>query len=463
MHVWHDRALDPTSSDWGRRQQYLEGARRKVEVYIIDVDGFPVNTDKEAQTYWQWLKPGALFDAPAYLDPSDMPADPKMVFDAWEREPLVEPEAAADTVKNLLDEANALREWTIPPRAHVDLRIGPFVSVELTEVGDEIYFVWRLPDSRYRQTSVSVRTQAFDDDMFLNPELHGPRAAVRLLMAALIRDFWVVEERHSIFDVRVERAPLASGKPKRAPRVIYLPHVRYTSGGMRLGRLSDGLQHSMRARHYVRPFFRKVERPSLLQLEIAQRHRISLPPGHTYVRGHYRGGGERQAVYRSRSALNLLYEIVSPPALNSAPIAEDWFAFERAIATLLENNLDFTILDRAVRGRGDQGVDILATKLVDGRVELWVVQCKHDADSNAVGPAIIRELLGSVMTVRHEDGQAVRGMLVTTGRITDDALKLAASHGVQTYDGIQLAAIYAAINREQAPQPPDVERYFESE
>jgi len=117
-------------------------------------------------------------------------------------------------------------------------------------------------------------------------------------------------------------------------------------------------------------------------------------------------------------------------------MAEDWFAFERAIATLLEHHLGFTIVDRGVCGRGDQGIDILATKVVGGRSELWVVQCKHYSD-NPVGPRIIRELLGSMTTVRHDEDQTVRAMLVTTGRITGDALKLAATQGVQTYDGTQ--------------------------
>jgi hypothetical protein len=308
----------------------------------------------------------------------------------------------------LLDEGNALRQWTIPPRAEVKLTVGPFVSVELTEVGDEVYFVWRALDGKYWRTNVSVRTQSFVNDVVAGPQSRSlmVRAGIRLLMAALIRDFWVVEERHRVFDVRVERIPRMTVSRKRNYRVIYLPRIRYTSGGMQLGRLSEALEHSARARHYVRPFFRMVQ-PSPLQQEIARRRGISLPPGYTYVRGHYRGGSARQTVYRSRSALNLLYEISTPPTLSgSHAMAEDWFAFERAIATLLEDNLGFTIVDRAVRGRGDHGIDILATKIVAGRTELWVIQCKHYADNNPVGPRIIRELLGSALTVGHDEDQS---------------------------------------------------------
>jgi hypothetical protein len=452
--IWHVRALGPKASKWGRVQEYFDGGQKTVETYPIDYAGFAIERDQDAENYWQHLKPHTLFDAPSYLDPWDMPTDPKAVFDAWEKEALeIEPTSAAQTVKNLIDEANALRRWTIPPRAHVDIRVGPFVGVELTEIADEVYFVWRTHDARYWLTSVGTRRQTFDNDMLGDPQTHGPRtqAAMRLLMAALIRDFWVVEERRAIFDIQHRRAPREGTQRRSRPQITYLPRVQYITGGLRLGQLSDGLQHSARARHYVRPFFRKAETPSALQIEIAKRHRISLPPGHTYVRGHYRGGGEDQRVYRSRSALSLLYGVVSPPRLNSTgPLAEDWFAFEQAIATLLENQLGFAVLHRAVRGRGDQGIDILATKAIQGRTDLWVVQCKHYSASNPIGPGVVRELLGAMGAVGHDDGQVVRGMLVTSGRITGDALKLAAAQGVQTYNGEQLLEIYAAVNRQAA-------------
>jgi hypothetical protein len=167
------------------------------------------------------------------------------------------------------------------------------------------------------------------------------------------------------------------------------------------------------------------------------------------VRGHYRGTGESQAIYRSRSALNLLYEI-APLSMNNADIeGSDWFAFEQATALLLEKYLNFTILDRAVRGRADHGVDILATKRTGDKLELWVVQCKHYRVDNPVRPRVIRELLGAMVMLPHDPDQVVRGMLITSGRFTGDALKLAAAEGIQTYAGDQLAAIYAAVNQEE--------------
>ena len=133
--VWNVQAWDPQVSDWGRRQHYIDGPRRTVGFYNIEVDGFSLSSDKEAQSYWQWLQRISLFDAPAYLDPSDMPVNPKMVFDAWASEVLeINLEEAAQTFKNLLDEANGLRQWTIPPRAEVNLKVGPFASTRAAAV-----------------------------------------------------------------------------------------------------------------------------------------------------------------------------------------------------------------------------------------------------------------------------------------------------------------------------------------
>jgi hypothetical protein len=84
------------------------------------------------------------------------------------------------------------------------------------------------------------------------------------------------------------------------------------------------------------------------QLEIAKNERITVPEGYTFVRAHYRGGDEDQRVYRSRSAMQLLFEAVSRPEIN--PEQDDWFEFERMTADLLHNHLGFTVISRAAKG-----------------------------------------------------------------------------------------------------------------
>ena len=133
------------------------------------------------------------------------------------------------------------------------------------------------------------------------------------------------------------------------------------------------------------------------------------------------------------------------------PLSDDWFEFERAIATLLGKHLGFAINHQAIRGKGDDGVDILATKDANGANELWLIQCKFYSKTNPVGPGVVREMLGAIADAICDESQIVRGMIVTTGRFTGDALRLAAKHGIQTTDGDDLSAICASINRRSLP------------
>ena len=172
---------------------------------------------------------------------------------------------------------------------------------------------------------------------------------MKLIMCALVRDFLVVEDRRKIFDVVRSRIALGATK-SRASRVVYLPRVRYIIDKKAPSRIIEGLDQGGRARHFVRAFFRKVEKPSPVQLEVARAERLTVPEGHTFVRAHYRGGGEAQKIYRSRSALQLLYQAVNRPSIG--PEQDDWFEFERMTAQLLENHLGFKVLSRATRGTG---------------------------------------------------------------------------------------------------------------
>ena len=129
-------------------------------------------------------------------------------------------------------------------------------------------------------------------------------------------------------------------------------------------------------------------------------------------------------------------------------MASNWFAFERAIAVLLEDHLGFTVRHKAVRGKGDAGIDILAEKTAGQVTEIWVVQCKFYAPRNEIGPSIVRELIGSMTDIPRDSTQPVRGMIVTTSCCTPDALRLAVKHGIQTVDGEDLNAICSAVNRQ---------------
>ncbi len=451
LEICHWMEVDISVSDAGRRQAYHDGAAQNLATWLIQPKQFPISRDEEASEYWRNRFPTLLFDGACYLDPGDMPASGNDIVSAWEKEQLtINPRQARKAAVLMLDEAAALRRWTIPPRAFVDVKVGPFVGVELTEMNDEVYFVWRTANYRYWLTSVGVRSRGFNNEDILPADRGGEQvtAVMETLMAALVRDFWVAEERRKIFDVKERRKPSGNGKHKAEQRYVYLPRIRYVSTGLRFDRLGEKLDHASRARHFVRPFLRKVENPSPAQLELAKREHVPMREGFTYVRGHFRGGAESQAIYRSRSAIHLLYDVVEPLLPVDEPsFAADWFGFERAIGALLDEHLGFEILHKAVRGRGDDGIDILAQKASGEAVDLWLVQCKFYAPNNGVGPAIVRELIGSMTDARQDATQVVRGMIVTTSSFSGDALRLAVKHGIQTIGGDELIAICSSVNR----------------
>ena len=174
-----------------------------------------------------------------------------------------------------------------------------------------------------------------------------------------------------------------------------------------------------------------------------------VPAGHTYVRGHYRGVERThgQKVYRSRSAMGLLFEQVEDLPQQRERALTDWFVFEQTVGVLLEKSFGFTIKHRSTRGKADYGIDILATKRNRDIQELWVVQCKCYKSSNSIGPNHIRELLGAMADLNKDEQTTVRGMLVTTSRFSGEALRLALKHAIYCVSGDDLASIFDAINK----------------
>lgn len=92
------------------------------------------------------------------------------------------------------------------------------------------------------------------------------------------------------------------------------------------------------------------------------------------------------------------------------------------------------------QGGADGGVDLVLRR--DGAKTL--VQCKHWR-AQKVGVTVVRELAG-VMAVQ----RAAAGVVVTSGRFTDEARAFAAAAGVELVDGRALPAL---LGRVPAPEP----------
>ncbi|HPP54081.1 MAG TPA: restriction endonuclease, partial [Thermoguttaceae bacterium] len=107
--------------------------------------------------------------------------------------------------------------------------------------------------------------------------------------------------------------------------------------------------------------------------------------------------------------------------------------FEKIVCEVFRQALGYPNA-RVVGGASDRGIDIEATKVVAGRCERIVVQCKR---MEQVGPQYARELLG----VLAADPSLTKGYLVTSGELSAQCQEeIRKSQGrLEGITGIQLA------------------------
>ena len=110
-------------------------------------------------------------------------------------------------------------------------------------------------------------------------------------------------------------------------------------------------------------------------------------------------------------------------------VFEDWVAARF-------RNLGYSV--KTAGAQGDHGVDLVAEK----PGELAVIQCKN-YKSWSVGEPILRDLFGAM----HDFG-ADRAYLVTTGRLTQPAIKWAEGKPIEIWDGERVAR----LSKEMASQ-----------
>jgi restriction system protein len=119
----------------------------------------------------------------------------------------------------------------------------------------------------------------------------------------------------------------------------------------------------------------------------------------------------------------------------------DWSAFEALLGEAYRRK-GYRVVETG-RGGADGGIDLALTR--DGALTL--VQCKH-WKARQVGVTVVRELLG-VMTAR----KAAAGIVVTSGRYTDEAQRFARESGVELVDGTALQVMLAEARRSGPPSP----------
>jgi Holliday junction resolvase len=348
-------------------------------------------------------------------------------------------------VNDLLCEAVALKQWTIPFGAYVQIDIGEIKAVKLFEIGKYVacvlvdesghyFLVWVDPYSQGVQFThmldivslAGVRDRLeFEGD--IKTKLEQPQQypgnvlprllmGIKILLAAIIRDFWVVEERQRVFGVAVKTkkaARLRSDWGKKS--VVYIPRIRYVGD---IQKRADELNYVTRRPHFVVGHLRKALQASERQIVLAREYGIVVPEGFTFVRPHRRGDKAQETIYRSRSALQCIRALKREHMETGS---DAWFTYELNVKNWLSSH-GFEVEHISSNRHGDGGVDIQAYK--EG--EHLLVQCKY-WQTEKIGPKVIREILGTLQTYP----KGARGVIVTSTELTEGARIKAIENGIQ--------------------------------
>jgi hypothetical protein len=420
---------------WGHeRVQYLDVLPREFPTWFDPVD------------FWSCQAEALPVNLGATVSGCDVPLDLRFESPTWTTMPvaedLVEVNSSADA---LLDEATAHKKWSIPPGAILQIPVGPFLTFQCWEVDHEVFFVARSPRGEYALLFMNTRDRRlhFGARRLLQdfPRAELIEAAFKLLLAAAIRDFFVVEQRERVFEARTVKSLPGIPQRKEGPIVIYLPRVKYTATAD-VKRCTSDLGQTDRRAHFVRAHLRRAASADEHQLILAARYGFTVPQGYTFVRPHERGHVQRETIYRSRSALRSLYQEVVFDEAKARP--DGWFQFERDVRDVLRS-LGFEVEHVAASRRGDQGVDVYATKGTDLDEVNWIAQCKCFGPKRKVGPSTIRDLLGALGNYP----AGTRGMVVTTSTFTSGAVELASREGLRLIDGEEFQRLLADMQRQR--------------
>jgi|GEM_PF-5365323 len=390
----------------------------------------------DAKKFWENLPSVVALNVGDLVTASMLPADLASIIEQIKAIKIgCDRQEAETAIATMTEEANILYRWTIPWGARVQASIGPFTEIDFYSYADEISILLKTPDQHYRWAAFNLRTAAWNfEHVFTNrcgigcehiPDerrVDEIKLAIKLILASIVRDFVVIEERESTFAIRRDTTPRGRGIDDGNPRIIYIPRIRYVQSPDTKG-LVKGLEYESRRPHHVRAHQRRADAASPYQRILAERYGFRLEPGFTFVKPHQRGGiaPDREVIYRSRSAMQSLYGV---DASIESDGKSNWFQFERDVHDAMVH-AGFNVDHVASAKNGDAGVDVFAKN--KSGTEFWAIQCKCYAPKRKVGPAAIRELIGAL--AGYPPGTC--GMMVTTSGYSGGAVELAKQSGVE--------------------------------
>lgn len=424
----------------GLRRPWFDCRGEILTLKFIELD--PVKLGIRAQNYWTDLELSAPYDHGLFMTNDDIPASRQDIRQSLDVLALGDTtmDGARSLIRSLLAEAKEHRQWSVPWGARVKIRIGNFQYVDIYQMDSVFHCLLRDAGNRYALAllDISMYAAAMADGYF---DKEGNEASkiesvlvLGIILAGIIRDFVVVENRESIFGQLVRKG----SSPERRNAnpglsIIYLPLVHYTNVIHTKQAERAFLDFKPRAAHDVRAHLRKAGKASARQQIQAHKLGVIIPAGATYVCSHRRGqqaGQETRREYRSRSVTHMLFPGLKDVGSNKKMVR---FDFDRNIAQLMKY-LGLTVENIDASSSGDDGVNVLAFNSESD--EIWGIRCICFSPKHKVGVDTIRDLASSL----HHYPQGTKGMVVTTSSFTQDAVDEAQVHGFTLVDGAQFAA-----------------------
>ncbi len=181
---------------------------------------------------------------------------------------------------------------------------------------DHIYFSTRFGDNTISIGAMGFITgtdqiMAYNSDMIsqaihVNRIVNNEANFLFDLAGAVARDMFVCVERDRYYS-RSQSAGGRNREPRQRNRVTWLPRFKMNFHGETNHTAIMERVVSLSPCH-VSGHPRRCANPSQVQIDIARSLGIALGPGHTYVQEHERSGSEQRRLYKSRSAMQVLFE-----------------------------------------------------------------------------------------------------------------------------------------------------------
>jgi Holliday junction resolvase len=372
-------------------------------------------------------------------------------------------------VNDILAEATSLKQWTIPFGAYLQIDLDVIKAVKLFEIGQDVACILVDETGHYLLIWVNPLLQKITISNSLNiansclkrtnleiskitDELQEQRSqikiekneqdknweeiqqrlylVIKIILASIIRDFWVVEERERVFGKSFytkKYTRLKSDWKKKT--IVYLPRIRYV-GDIKEG--SKNLDLVARKPHFVTGHLRKALKTGESQLFLARQYGIVVPEGFTFVRPHKRGEKAQEAIYRSRSALQCIQSLKTSTSEGGR---DAWFQYELNVKKWLASN-GFEVEHLAANKNGDGGVDIQAHR----KKEHLLIQCKYW--QSKIGPNVVREMIGTLQTFP----KGSHGVIITSSELTEGAKNLSISNSIQYIERVDFSKVLSKHN-----------------